>query len=488
MVDVASSKFSGRAPTWFYGGFLVLVVVLLFIGGKYVVDYALIVDGWPDFVYEQLTWSNQGSELAYFRVQDDRSRGQVVLKGKNVPGLELCLVPREGGKAKSLAIFPSSVHPVILGWTSDDKWVVVCTEGKSHPGDDKSTFRSNGFRCGGMLWLGGDKRIFLVSTLDGGVRELSFHDVRIKCTPFCFKGGKIFFVGLVNDIPYEVPTTVTAESTDLNKRFEGYSAGRFVGPGETRRSVFIGPRLLASKKVVYRPGLRLGYWAVGEENVIRHLVDIPFVSGTSVELVDVLPSPESRFVALQLRFGKVSEVSLWVYDHSGTGRMIWTKVKSREQRLQATWTPDGLGLSAIGKGTEGWELFWMKSVLKPEPERFKGGLVLQGCYPVCSADGGELLLVGKDRIYRFDKRTLRAKSIVVRSRLGASSYIVSPKGKWLAYTLRGGEDNNIFVRSLKSGMTRSLLPITKKSASKKTLCYRLGQALLRAGYFYGSIF
>ncbi len=241
----------------------------------------------------------------------------------------------------------------------------------------------------------------------------------------------------------------------------------------------------------------LAYIPSGSSNSDRRLVwvgadgHVEPVPAPPNAYTDPAVSPDGRSVAVSIQ-GPTQ--TIWIYD---IARSTLTTLPSMGSSQAPVWTPDGRRLVYRGTRAGYRNVFWRAADGAGEEERLTTGETMQTPTSL-SSDGMLLFFVdtaadtGADMLMmRLDGG--RQPQVVLRTRSSEAAPLLSPDGRWLAYSSNESGRGEIYVRPFPNAGGKFAISTgggsePRWSRDGRELFYRNGDKMMAVAMASGSIF
>ncbi|GMU51140.1 MAG: hypothetical protein AMXMBFR33_02860 [Candidatus Xenobia bacterium] len=212
-------------------------------------------------------------------------------------------------------------------------------------------------------------------------------------------------------------------------------------------------------------------WSPGER-IFRPVARFPSTSAEQLNLEEVSPSPDGNKLAVVVASGSTRGV--WIYDRASR-TLRYSFISTEGRSLRTTWSSDSRGLAAAAELGTRCELYMLTDVEEGQFTRLSTPSS-SACLPFWPRDSDRLLLLQNNTVLAFHPFSLVAERILDRVRAGrlVQDLAVSSRGNWAAYHSRQGVDDDIYVVSLKTSQSRTLLPPGTRRELQQTLLYQIG--------------
>lgn len=221
-------------------------------------------------------------------------------------------------------------------------------------------------------------------------------------------------------------------------------------------------------------GLKIAAYDAQSED-LQDLLTIPYNRPSErPEIQLVRRSPDKRFLALVVKFGKDGSPGLWVHD-SQTDRLLWTRLVVEGDIIGLDWSSDSVQVAL----TDSKGIAVLEKALGIESSRLELSSA-ERLVPRWGA-GRKLYLVSDLAIYLLNKDRSKATP-VFESHVqgnGFSDLTFDPLGGRVAFTVSTRGYPELVVKDLSTGqeLARSAYPGSLKQKAQKTLPYQLGDAI-----------
>lgn len=212
-------------------------------------------------------------------------------------------------------------------------------------------------------------------------------------------------------------------------------------------------------------------WSPGEA-MFRPVARFPATSGEKLTLEEVSPSPDKHKLAVVVSSGESRGV--WIYDRD-TRALRYTFVSTEGKSLRTVWSADSTGIAAAAELPGRCELYLVEDLESGTFQRLSTPSDT-ACIPFWPRGSDRLLLLQNNTVLSFQPHTTVAERILDRIRAGrlVEHLAVSSRGNWAAYHSRRGVEDDLYVVSLKTSQSRTLLPPGIRRELQQTLLYQIG--------------
>lgn len=212
-------------------------------------------------------------------------------------------------------------------------------------------------------------------------------------------------------------------------------------------------------------------WSPGE-SMFRPVARFPATSGEKIVLEDVAPSPDKSKLAVVVASG--GSRGVWVYDRA-TRALRYTFVSTVGKALRTVWSSSSNGIVAAAELPGRCELYLVEDLESGTFQRISTPSDTASI-PFWPRGSDRLLLLQNNTVVSFQPQSNYAERILDRVRAGrlVQDLSVSPLGNWAAYHSRSGTDDDLYVVSLKTSQSKTLLPPGTRRELQSTLMYQIG--------------
>ncbi len=280
------------------------------------------------------------------------------------------------------------------------------------------------------------------------VQPLEFLEIPEPWKLVKVQGRGLFYAQRVNDLPFDQFADVEAAPEVMNG-------------------------VAVSDWTPTRAGVKIGRYDE-ETGEVASLLAIPYEHKEERPRVLLLrESPDQRFLALVLRFGKSARPGLWIYDRE-TDRLLWTRVFTDTDLQGLDWSPDSVSVAL----SDGQGLVILESALGIEFTRYKTESLDR--FEPFWAQNGSLLLVDGVTIRLFDPQAGQAE-LLVDSRTWedeVGDLQVGPLGSRVVALSEAEHKSGIVWLEVSGGtesMKRSVLPGSYRAAAQEHWMYKFGE-------------
>ena len=416
------------------------MALLVTFGAKHLISWVDLLDKKVWSRYEQPVWSEDESQVAFIHYQIDPEEPNRSIDK------QLCVVSRVDGEVRNVAhLGEQDLH--LLGWLDSDKRLLLMP----------------GKRVDGL------PRLWTVTVADGNLQETHFARTDIELVSI--RGGEVFFRRRGTSTNWDVPSSVApvlddAPPTPTPSLTPAQSATPSPTPGLTREQ------------------LELLSWTPGQDS-IKPICSIP-LEGDDIQIEDVAPSPDHQWVALILRVG--DEKALWLYSHKEQ-RLRYSHIKLATRAIRLAWSWDSTGLVAAAELSSGCDFFVSYNVERGDFAVLHANAAGRAYTPFWPRGEKDFLLLDRGEIWRFNLATLQATPVLGRVHKGkrAESSAISPRGSWIVFRSREGNDDILYNLSVKVNEVKPLLNTPAPSESRNSIAYLLGDGLRNAYRYWRGI-
>lgn len=223
-------------------------------------------------------------------------------------------------------------------------------------------------------------------------------------------------------------------------------------------------------QVPTRKGVRVGEY-LPDEGKVEPLFSIPYNAETERPSIELMRrSPDSRFLAMVVKFGSAATPGLWIYDQEGH-RLLWTRVLVQGEAMGLSWSPDSVKVAVTDVGG----LVVLEQALGVESTRVEMSTTV-GLQPVWGTEDS-LYLYGEHAVYSVDLDGDVA--VPVLEAPGSEELRLNVAESRVAYSTSVQGFHELVLADLKTGDTLSQAPYpgAAKQEAQSTLTYKVGSAL-----------
>lgn len=294
-------------------------------------------------------------------------------------------------------------------------------------------------------------------SLADGQSELRELRVDSEWTLIPGQGDGIYFQDLENDLPFE--QFVDVEEAPETKPTPGADPT----PGEEPVS-----------EVPTRTGLKIASYDTEQRGLVP-LLTIPFSRPEEEPKVTMTRrSPDLRFLAMVIQFGKQGKPGLWIYDGEAK-RLLWTRVMIDQGVMGIDWSSDSTRV-AVSDSTG---VSILESALGITSERLQVSSP-DGLRPKWGA-GNKLYLLNNHQIYLVDEDQGQANPVFDTSSSygGEADLIFDPMSSVAAYSVVPQGSRQLVIRDI--GTNQEPIEVTYPGSLKQkaqgSVVYQVGSAL-----------
>ncbi|MEW6280933.1 MAG: hypothetical protein AB1758_20125 [Candidatus Eremiobacterota bacterium] len=220
-------------------------------------------------------------------------------------------------------------------------------------------------------------------------------------------------------------------------------------------------------------GVELLSWHPGQR-AFQSITRFPASAGEQLELEEVAPSPDGRLLSVVICTGEPPSRGVWLYDRDRRA-LRYTFVSTEGVALRTAWSSDSRGLVAAAELAGRCELYLVEDLDTGQFTRLSAP-ARTACVPFWPRDADHFLLLEDNTVRSFHRRGILAEKLLDRVRAGRTleDLAVSSRGNWAAYHSRFGPVDDLYVVSLKTNQTRSLVPPGMRRELQQTLWYQIG--------------
>lgn len=210
-----------------------------------------------------------------------------------------------------------------------------------------------------------------------------------------------------------------------------------------------------------------------EKQEIETVLSIPYDRPQEKPEVQLIRrSPDERFLALVVRFGKTGSSGLWIFD-SQSQRLLWTRLVIAEGAAGLDWSSDSVKVAVTDK--QGLSI--LENALGFETTQLS--LSASETLKPSWGAGVSLYLFNRHLVYLVGEDREQAQPLLDSQDFGSIDLTLDAVSGRAAYTMDPKGYRELVVRDLISGQNsvRVALPGSIKEKAQGTIAYQVGNAI-----------